>query len=131
MAGRSPCSRRVPLTAPTRRTAAAPARPADLECWVSLRQVRPLRKSALNERPSSVEVWLLDLVDSNHDRIAGSCAADLLHAEPLTLPPTGTAAHALDLARSHRVTTIFLVEPGNGVAVGLIDLQDLLRVSID
>ena len=67
----------------------------------------------------------------NHDRIATSCAADLLHAEPLTLPPTGTAAHALDLARSHRVTTIFLVEPGNGVAVGLIDLQDLLRVSID
>ena len=67
----------------------------------------------------------------NHDRIATSCAADLLHAEPLTLPPNGTAAHALDLARSHRVTTIFLVEPGNGIAVGLIDLQDLLRVSID
>jgi arabinose-5-phosphate isomerase len=67
----------------------------------------------------------------NHDRIATSRAADLLHADPLTLSPSGTAAHALDLARSHRVTTIFLVEPSNGVAVGLIDLQDLLRVSID
>lgn len=67
----------------------------------------------------------------NHDRIAVCVAADLLHGDPLTLPPGETAAHALDLARSHRVTTIFLVEPGNGVPVGLIDLQDLLRVSID
>lgn len=63
--------------------------------------------------------------------IATSDAAGLMNAQPVTLPPHETADHALDLARAHRISAIFVVDPADGRPVGLVDLQDLLRVSID
>ncbi len=59
-----------------------------------------------------------------------SCAS-LMHANPVTLSPDHTADHALEAARAHRITAIFLVDPLDGQPVGLVDLHDLLRVSID
>lgn len=56
-------------------------------------------------------------------------AADLMHRDPITLGPDDTVAQALELARSHRIGAIFLIE--DGIPVGIVDLQDLLRVSID
>lgn len=67
----------------------------------------------------------------NHARIAAATAAELVHPDPLTLPPHETAEQALNLARAHRIGAIFLVDPATGVPVGLVDMQDLLRVSID
>lgn len=58
-------------------------------------------------------------------------ARGLMNSQPVTLPPHETADHALDLARAHRISVIFVVDPANGAPVGLVDLQDLLRVSID
>ncbi|PKB19011.1 arabinose-5-phosphate isomerase [Novosphingobium kunmingense] len=58
-------------------------------------------------------------------------ARGLMNDRPVTLAPHETADHALDLARAHRISAIFVVDPVTGAAVGLVDLQDLLRVSID
>lgn len=63
--------------------------------------------------------------------IAVSDAAGLMNPHPVTLPPHETADHALDLARAHRISAIFVVDPADHTPEGLIDLQDLLRVSID
>ena len=63
--------------------------------------------------------------------IASTNAAGLMNAHPVTLPPHETADHALDLARAHRISAIFVVDPADHAPVGLVDLQDLLRVSID
>jgi arabinose-5-phosphate isomerase len=63
--------------------------------------------------------------------IATTDAAGLMNSQPVTLPPHETADHALDLARAHRISAIFVVDPADRTPVGLVDLQDLLRVSID
>lgn len=67
----------------------------------------------------------------NLHRIAHSDAKGLMSDHPVTLSPNETADHALDLARAHRVSAIFVVDPATASPVGLVDLQDLLRVSID
>ncbi|MFM5886255.1 MAG: SIS domain-containing protein [Novosphingobium sp.] len=67
----------------------------------------------------------------NLARIGAVDAAALMNPHPVTLLPHETADHALDLARAHRITAIFVVDPASAAPIGLIDLQDLLRVSID
>ncbi|MFC0589888.1 SIS domain-containing protein [Novosphingobium aquiterrae] len=67
----------------------------------------------------------------NLARIGTVDATTLMNPHPVTLLPHETADHALDLARAHRITAIFVTDPASAAPVGLVDLQDLLRVSID
>lgn len=67
----------------------------------------------------------------NLNRIETHNASDLMSPHPVSLSPHETADQALDLARSHRVGAIFVIDPANGVPLGVVDLQDLLRVSVD
>jgi len=66
----------------------------------------------------------------NHARLGSARARDLSGGAPITLGPDDTAGQALDLARAHRITAMFVVD-GAGAPLGLVDLQDLLRVGID
>ena len=66
----------------------------------------------------------------NHRRLDVALAQELAGGAPITLGPDDTAGHALDLARAHRISALFVVD-ADGVPLGLVDLQDLLRVGID
>ncbi|MES2491946.1 MAG: KpsF/GutQ family sugar-phosphate isomerase [Pseudomonadota bacterium] len=66
----------------------------------------------------------------NHGRLDSALAQHLSGGAPITLGPDDTAGQALDLARAHRISALFVVD-GDGAPIGLVDLQDLLRVGID
>lgn len=64
-------------------------------------------------------------------RLTAATAGELMHQPAITLPETATADEALEIARSHRISAIFMVNSQTGAPIGLVDLQDLLRVSVD
>lgn len=66
----------------------------------------------------------------NHRRFDVALARDLAAAAAITVGPDDTAGHALDLARAHRISALFVVD-AQGLPLGLVDLQDLLRVGVD
>lgn len=60
--------------------------------------------------------------------IAALTARELMADHPITIETAADISQALDLMRLHRVSTVFVVE--NDRAMGLVHIQDLLRVGI-
>lgn len=57
-------------------------------------------------------------------------AGDVMVAHPVTLPRDGDVGQAMDLMRTHRISTVFVVDGERGRVEGLVHLQDLLRIGI-
>jgi CBS domain-containing protein len=51
-------------------------------------------------------------------------------ADPITLVDDGDLGEALDLMRSHRISALYIVAGDSGKAVGMVHLQDLLRIGV-
>ncbi|WP_448659539.1 SIS domain-containing protein [Sphingomonas sp. CJ99] len=55
-------------------------------------------------------------------------AMAIAHCPALTLTPDADVEQALQMMRANRVTALFVVDPGTGRPVGLVQLHDLLAV---
>lgn len=66
-----------------------------------------------------------------HAQVFGNCVAgDVMVTHPVTLPPDADLGTALELIRTHRVSALFVVEPESCRVLGVVHIQDLLRVGI-
>ena len=64
--------------------------------------------------------------------LASSTAADVLTADPKTLPSTMIAADALSFLNDAKITSAFILdERGEGRPVGIISIHDLLRYGLN
>ncbi len=66
-----------------------------------------------------------------HFDALGHCsAAEVMMTHPVTLPADGDVGEALDLMRTHRISALFVTDAATHRVLGLVHIQDLLRVGI-
>jgi arabinose-5-phosphate isomerase len=86
------------------------------------------------------------VVDAENDRLIGAVsdgdlrrnianlkkltAADIMTASPQTLCPNDGVDIALEIARNHRIGAIFVADPVSTRLLGIVHVQDLLRLGL-